>query len=48
MARYEHLAIYKKAFDFNLYVEQIVHNFSRYYKYTLGNLFLYRVAVTVL
>jgi hypothetical protein len=36
MARYEHLAIYKTAFDFNLYVEQIVRHFSRYHKYTLG------------
>ena len=36
MARYEHLAIYKKAFDFTVYVENIVRNFSRYHKYTLG------------
>ena len=36
MAKYEHLPIYKAAFDFNLYVERIVHNFSRYHKYTLG------------
>ncbi len=37
MARYEHLAIYKSAFDFNLYVEQVARNFSRYHKYTLGS-----------
>ncbi len=36
MARYEHLPIYKKAFDFTVYVENIVRNFSRYHKYTLG------------
>ena len=36
MARYEHLPIYKSAFDLNVYVEQIVRHFSRYHKYTLG------------
>jgi len=36
MAQYEHLPIYKAAFDLNLYIEQIVRNFSRYHKYTLG------------
>ncbi|MDM8515081.1 four helix bundle protein [Desulfobacterales bacterium HSG16] len=36
MARYEHLPIYKKAFDLNLYFEKIVRGFSRYNKYTLG------------
>jgi len=36
MARYDHLPIYKAAFDFNVYVEQIVRHFSRYHKYTLG------------
>jgi HJR/Mrr/RecB family endonuclease len=36
MARYEHLPIYKAAFDFCLYIEKIVKNFSRYHKYTLG------------
>ncbi len=36
MAKYEHLSIYKDAFDLNLHVEQIVRNFSRYHKYTLG------------
>jgi hypothetical protein len=36
MARYEHLPIYKAAFDLNLYFEKIVRHFSRYHKYTLG------------
>ena len=36
MARYEHLPIYKKAFDLNLYFEKTVKHFSRYHKYTLG------------
>ncbi len=36
MARYEHLPIYKAAFDLNVYVETIVRGFSRYHKYTLG------------
>jgi len=36
MARYEHLPIYKKAFDLNLYIENAVRHFSRYHKYTLG------------
>jgi hypothetical protein len=36
MARYEHLPIYKKAFDLNLYFEKTVRHFSRYHKYTLG------------
>jgi len=36
MAQYEHLPIYKRAFDLNLYFETIVRNFSRYHKYTLG------------
>jgi len=30
MARYEHLPIYKKAFDLFLYFEKIVRKFSRY------------------
>ncbi len=37
MARYEHLAIYKAAMDLTIYIEQVVRNFSRYYKYTLGS-----------
>lgn len=36
MARYEHLPIYKAAFDLVLYFEKIVVNFSRYNKYTHG------------
>ncbi|MCP4282918.1 MAG: four helix bundle protein [Gammaproteobacteria bacterium] len=36
MAKYEHLPIYKAAFDLNLYFEKVVRNFSRYHKYTLG------------
>jgi len=36
MARYEHLKIYKDAMDMALYFEQIVRNFSRYNKYTIG------------
>lgn len=37
MARYEHLPIYKAAMDLTVYVEQVVRNFSRYHKYTLGS-----------
>ena len=36
MAQYEHLPIYKAAFDLLLYLEKIVKNFSRYNKYTHG------------
>lgn len=36
MAKYEHLPIYKKAFDLNVYLEKTVRHFSRYHKYTLG------------
>ena len=36
MARYDHLAIYKAAFDLNVYFEKTVRHFSRYHKYTLG------------
>jgi hypothetical protein len=36
MARYEHLPIYKKAFDLAIYFDKIVRNFSRYNKYTYG------------
>jgi len=35
VARYEHLPIYKKAFDLFLYFEKIVRKLSRYDKYTL-------------
>ena len=37
MARYEHLPIYKTAMDLTVYFEQVVRNFSRYHKYTLGS-----------
>ena len=37
MAQYEHLPIYKKAFELVVYFENIVRNFSRYHKYTLGS-----------
>ena len=36
MAHYEHLPIYKAAFDLLVYFEKIVANFSRYHKYTHG------------
>jgi len=36
MAQTEHLPIYKKAYELCLYFEQIVRNFSRYHKYSLG------------
>jgi len=37
MAHYEHLPIYRKAFDLSVYLETIARNFSRYHKYTLGS-----------
>jgi len=37
MAQYEHLPIYKGAFDLLIYLEKIVRNFSRYNKYTHGS-----------
>jgi len=36
MAQYEHLPIYKAAFDLQIYFEGIVRNFSRSHKYTHG------------
>ena len=36
MARYEHLPIYRAAFDLAVHIEKLVRNFSRYHKYTLG------------
>ena len=36
MARYEHLPIYKKAFDLAVHFEKVAAGFSRYHKYTLG------------
>lgn len=37
MARYEHLPIFRSAFDLAVHIEKIVHNFSRYHKYSLGS-----------
>jgi len=37
MAHSEHLPIYKRTYDLCLYLEQVVHSFSRYHKYTLGS-----------
>ena len=37
MANTEHLPIYKGCYDLCLYLEQVVHHFSRYQKYTLGS-----------
>jgi len=36
MARYEHLPIYRDAYDLALHLENLVRHFSRYHKYTLG------------
>ena len=36
MARYEHLPIYRDAYDLAVHTEKLVRNFSRYHKYTLG------------
>lgn len=36
MARYEHLPIFRDAYDLAAHMEKIVRNFSRYHKYTLG------------
>ena len=36
MAQYEHLPIYRKAFDMTIYIEDIARGFSKYHKYTLG------------
>ena len=36
MARYEHLPIFRDAYDLALHIEKIVRDFSRYHKYTLG------------
>lgn len=37
MAPYEHLPIYKQALDLSVYIEKIVHGFSRYHKYNNGS-----------
>ncbi len=36
MARYEHLPIFRAAYDLTVHIEKIARNFSRYHKYTLG------------
>ena len=36
MARYEHLPIFREAYDLSVHIEKIVRNFGRYHKYTLG------------
>jgi len=36
MARYDHLPIYRAAFDLAVHIEKIVRHFSRYHKYSLG------------
>ena len=36
MAHYEHLPIYKKAYDLALHMETVVRGFPRDHKYTLG------------
>jgi N-glycosylase/DNA lyase len=36
MARYEHLPIFREAYDLTVHVENLVRSFSRYHKYTLG------------
>jgi hypothetical protein len=39
MARYEHLEIYKAAFDLTKHIEETVAKFPRYHRYTLGSEF---------
>ncbi|MEO5346681.1 MAG: four helix bundle protein [Magnetococcus sp. YQC-9] len=36
MARYEHLPIFRAAFDLAVHMEKIVRHFSRYHKFTIG------------
>jgi hypothetical protein len=36
MARYDHLPIYRAAFDLAVHIEKTVRHFSRYHKYSLG------------
>ena len=36
MAYYENLPIYKKSMELAVYMENVVRNFSRYHKYTVG------------
>ena len=35
---YENLPIYKKSFDLLVYIEDVVRNFSRYHKYSVGEI----------
>ena len=37
MAQYEHLPIYRDAYNFLIFCETVVRNFSRYNKYTHGS-----------
>ena len=37
MAKYEHLPIYRKAFELTVAIENLVHGFSRHHKYGLGS-----------
>jgi len=36
MAKYDHLTIFQKSYDLMIRVYKEVHNFSREYKYSLG------------
>ena len=44
MARYEHLPVYRKSFDFAVLVEQSVAGFPRRHKYGLGQRLLATLA----
>ena len=37
MAKYYHLKIFKESIDLTIYIEDIVKNFSKYHKYTVGS-----------
>ena len=37
MDYYENLFIYKKSLELAVHIENVVRNFSRYHKYTIGN-----------
>lgn len=37
MARYEHLPIFRHAYDLTLELDKRVHGFSRYHKYSIGS-----------
>lgn len=50
MARYENLAIYRKAMQLTVFCEDVVAHFSRYHKYTVGTKLrelAYRTAVLI-